>query len=54
MNTTAEIEMNDHILTAIVRLRHDYPHFTVEQATAIRNALWSAWSIAYRADEANR
>jgi hypothetical protein len=55
MNTTTETtEMNDVILSAIVRLRKDYPAFTEAEATAIRKALWSAWYIAYDADKANR
>ena len=51
---TTTTEMNDVILKAIVRLRKDYPHFTEEQAKAIRDSLWDAWSVAYKADKANR
>ena len=51
MNTTETTEMNDIILKAIVRLRHDYPHFTEEQAKAVRSALWTAWHHAYLADK---
>jgi len=50
MNTTTTKEMNDRILTDIVRLRKDYPDFTEAQAKAIRDALWTAWHIAYRAE----
>jgi hypothetical protein len=52
MNDTTE--MNDIILNAITRLRHDFPSFTDAERETIRKALWKAWYPAYDADKRTR
>ena len=40
--------VNDLILGVLVKLRNNHPEFNRNEAQQIRDALWKAWSIAYR------
>jgi hypothetical protein len=40
--------VNDLILQVLVKLRNDHPELDLNQKQHIRDALWKAWSIAYR------
>ena len=40
--------VNDLILGVLVKLRNDHPELDLNQKQHIRDALWTAWSIAYK------
>lgn len=40
--------VNDLILQVLVKLRENHPEFNRNEANQIREALWKAWSVAYR------